>query len=295
MSKLFVPFFAILIVVAFGSCGAQQQKNASDAAENSEKTEQNEAFAIERLSFTAPTDSNQIVSRITIDWPTNDGALSDGVRQHINDRLSQLVPPLVSDEQPAQRYAGNLRDANAMMTFYANISADYLQNEIDEMLAMELPVDEPLAYEIKILKTDEAAHYITYTANVYSYLGGAHPSCIGSTANISKLTNSALTLTVDTARTTELQPILRQGVLHYLYECGDSTATLQTLDDYLLLDGAPIPVPAFAPYLASDGVHFVYQQYEIAPYAMGMPAFVVDYETIKPYLTPEARQLVVDY
>ena len=294
MKKLFVPFFAILIVVAFGSCGARQQKNASDAADNSEKTEQNEAFAIERLSFTAPTDSNQIVSRITIDWPTNGDALADVVRQHINDRLSQLVPPLVSDEQPAQRYTDNLHDANAMMTFYANISADYLQNEIDEMRAMELPVDEPLAYEIKMLKTDEVAHYITYTANVYAYLGGAHPSCIGSTANISKLTNSALTLTVDTARTAELQPILRQGVLHYLYECGDSTATLQTLDDYLLLDGAPIPVPAFAPYLASDGVHFVYQQYEIAPYAMGMPAFVVDYEIIKPYLTPEARKLVVD-
>ncbi len=294
MSKLFVPFFAILIVATFGSCGARQQKNASDAVENSEKTEQNEVFATERLSFTAPTDSNQIVSRITIDWPTNGDALADGVRQHINTMLAQLVPPLVSDEQPAQRYTDNLHDANAMMTFYANISADYLQNEIDEMRAMELPVDEPLAYEIKMLKTDEAAHYITYTANVYSYLGGAHPSCIGSTANISKLTNSALKLTVDTARTAELQPILRQGVLHYLYECGDSTATLQTLDDYLLLDGAPIPVPAFAPYLASDGVHFVYQQNEIAPYAMGMPAFVVDYETIKPYLTPEARQLVVD-
>jgi hypothetical protein len=294
MSKLFVPFFTILIVATFGSCGAWQKKNASDAADNSEKTEQNEAFAIERLSFIAPTDSNQIVSRITIDWPTNDGALADGVRQHINTMLAQLVPPLVSDEQPTQRYTGNLRDANAMMTFYANISADYLQNEIDEMRAMELPVDEPLACEIKILKTDESAHYITYTANVYAYLGGAHPSSHGSTANISKLTNSALTLTIDTARTAELQPILRQGVLHYLYECGDSTATLQTLDDYLLLDGAPIPVPAFAPYLASDGVHFVYQQYEIAPYAMGMPAFVVDYETIRPYLTSEARKLAVD-
>lgn len=294
MKKNLVLFFAILIVVTFGSCGAHQQKNTSAAADDSEKTEQNVAFETEQLSFIAPTDSNQIVSRVTIDWPTNDDALSEGVRQHINDRLSQFVPPLVSDGQSAQRYTGNLHDANAMMAFYANISADYLQNEIDEMLAMELPVYGPLAYEVKILKTDEAAHYITYTANVYSYLGGAHPSCIGSTTNISKLTNSALTLTVDTARTAELQPILRQGVLHYLYECGDSTATLQSIDDYLLLDGAPIPVPAFAPYLASDGIHFVYQQYEIAPYAMGMPAFVVDYETIKPYLTPEALQMVAD-
>ncbi|MBI1315470.1 DUF3298 domain-containing protein [bacterium] len=37
-------------------------------------------------------------------------------------------------------------------------------------------------------------------------------------------------------------------------------------------------------FLSKDGVHFQYSQYEIAPYSMGQPEFVVDWKTIAPYL-----------
>jgi hypothetical protein len=36
---------------------------------------------------------------------------------------------------------------------------------------------------------------------------------------------------------------------------------------------------------------FVYQQYEIASYAVGMPSFTVAYDKLLPYLTPEARKV----
>jgi len=35
-----------------------------------------------------------------------------------------------------------------------------------------------------------------------------------------------------------------------------------------------------------------YQQYEIAPYAAGMPSFVLTYQEVRPYLTKEALQLL---
>lgn len=36
---------------------------------------------------------------------------------------------------------------------------------------------------------------------------------------------------------------------------------------------------------------FEYQQYEIAPYAAGMPSFKVHVNEVKPFLTPEARKV----
>jgi hypothetical protein len=39
-------------------------------------------------------------------------------------------------------------------------------------------------------------------------------------------------------------------------------------------------------------VTFVYQPYEIAPYAVGMPAFTIDFKEIRPYLTVTAQKLL---
>ena len=64
------------------------------------------------------------------------------------------------------------------------------------------------------------------------------------------------------------------------------------LNDHLFVDNGVIPIPAHAPYLAADGVHFIYQQYEIGPYAIGMVSFTVPYAEIKQYPSKEALQLV---
>ena len=50
--------------------------------------------------------------------------------------------------------------------------------------------------------------------------------------------------------------------------------------------------PVADPYMTEQGVHFLYQPYEIAPYAAGMPAFTISYEDIKPYLTIGALKLI---
>ncbi|MDE6438615.1 MAG: RsiV family protein, partial [Muribaculaceae bacterium] len=48
----------------------------------------------------------------------------------------------------------------------------------------------------------------------------------------------------------------------------------------------------FPPYFMKDGVVFLYQQYEIACYAAGMPACVIPYSALLPFMTPAARELV---
>lgn len=68
----------------------------------------------------------------------------------------------------------------------------------------------------------------------------------------------------------------------------------EQLLDMLTIEGGidQLPLPFYDPCLTSEGFVFCYQQYEIAPYAMGMPAFTVSYEKILPYLTDEAKSLL---
>jgi hypothetical protein len=53
-----------------------------------------------------------------------------------------------------------------------------------------------------------------------------------------------------------------------------------------------IPLPSAAPAFTKKGLAFIYQQYEIAPYAAGMVNFDIAYDKIRPFLTAEAQALL---
>lgn len=44
--------------------------------------------------------------------------------------------------------------------------------------------------------------------------------------------------------------------------------------------------------MTEEGFAFIYQQYEIAAYAMGMPTDIISYQQVKPYLTEWAKELL---
>ena len=48
------------------------------------------------------------------------------------------------------------------------------------------------------------------------------------------------------------------------------------------------------PVLTPEGLRFVYQQYEIGPYALGMVEFTVPYADVKSCLTKEAVELALE-
>jgi hypothetical protein len=52
-----------------------------------------------------------------------------------------------------------------------------------------------------------------------------------------------------------------------------------------------IPVPKTPPYIIEDGILAVYQQYEIAPYAAGMPSVKFSRKDLEPIMTGWAKRL----
>ena len=311
---------ASCLLTALGSCKSATTKAATeevqtdsvDSTSTAEKT-----LATDSIQFTKASKDSTITSHIVIDYPSGDNDLDIAVRKYIAQELSDLHLPGISDEPTTQKNPkfkgsldnqeggkqgdkegnkqgdkeGTLEKGKELVDFFGNSNYQYLENELKEIKQYSGDAEIHMCYEANIRKTGETAHYLIYNSNTYAFLGGAHGSASDYSVNIDKTTGKVLKETVDTTQVKALQPILRKGVLRYFKAQGEKDVTEKNLSDYLFIEKGIIPLPKYAPYLAKDGVHFIYQQYEIGPYAMGMVSFVVPYSDIKAFLTAEALRL----
>ena len=53
-----------------------------------------------------------------------------------------------------------------------------------------------------------------------------------------------------------------------------------------------LTLPEAEPYFTEEGLSFIYQQYEIAAYAYGMPSFTIPYDKVKKYLNVTGLRLL---
>ena len=92
----------------------------------------------------------------------------------------------------------------------------------------------------------------------------------------------------------ELAQLIKEGVRSYFKDGEQDVATDEALKDMLIgVDNVnAIPLPSNAPSFTKQGLTFVYQQYEIAPYAAGIINFDLPLDKVRPYLTKEAAELI---
>lgn len=89
----------------------------------------------------------------------------------------------------------------------------------------------------------------------------------------------------------EIQPLLRGGLLQYFADCGEEI-TDDELNDLLFIErGELIPLPVSEPYPSADGITFIYNQYEIASYAMGMPEFTISWDDAEAFQIYELNKM----
>lgn len=252
------------------------------------------SLATDSIVFNEKSDSTA-ECKIIVDYPTGDDSLAMGVRNYIARELSGAYLPLVnadSDRNAYAIYSGNIDNGKDVVSYYGKGTLKYLKEQCRQLREAGMGEVPHLSYEVSVRKTYENNAYVTYTTSTYSFLGGAHGSALTYSVNIAKSSADVVEQIVDTTKTLDLQPLLRAGVVRYLKSNGDKNITEKNLGDYLFVENGVVPLPANTPYLAKDGVHFVYQQYEIGPYAMGMVTFTVPYPKIKQFLTKEAKTLI---
>lgn len=183
-------------------------------------------------------------------------------------------------------YRGDKDNLQAMVDFYGRSHVDSLRAMMDE----DFPPYAELCFDATVEKVFETEKVVTYELTLYVDFGGAHPSTQVLGATFCK--DDGTQLTWDIIRKEQrvaFNDLLRQMLKDYFNADTDDELmdNLQGVDKL-----SRIPLPATPPHMTKDGITIIYQQYEIAAYAMGMPGDIIPYEKMKPYLTDKAKRLI---
>lgn len=232
-----------------------------------------------------PVDSSVVVPD-TISFSQTDGKMSCKIVTLVpDDAVKQAVGEWLN-EQFGKTYTGDMTDIKAMVDFYGKSHLDSLRSIFEE----GVPDYAELCYDASMEYVFETEKVVTYELTIMLDLGGAHPTTtvVGATFN----KGDGKQLTWDIVRKDchpQLLDITREMLKDYFNAKSDDE-----LMEYLQIEGdlTTLPLPTTPPYMTLEGITLIYQQYEIAPYAAGMPCGIISYERIRPCLTDYAQELV---
>lgn len=221
-----------------------------------------------------------IEAHIYVEFPEDDNPLlQNAVAEYVSETLGGT-------------YEGTLESGDSIVGFYgkktyAQLKALYDANKPGEGFTYTR------SYEIK--KETDTTTYFTYVSCMDEFTGGAHGiyTTGGATFRKSDGRRFGWEMLHDTQDETFHQ-LIKKGLMGY-FKAGDMPVES---DDQLRMmlavdaDVDYLPLPQSAPYLSPGGVTFVYQCYEIAPYAAGTPTFTIAYDKLQPYLTSTVKKLI---
>ena len=234
-------------------------------------------------------------------FPTGDEVLSDSVVRWLGGQM-QTLWLTEGTEQAIPAYRGKDKTLKAQAEYYGRTAYGRMQAQAaDELRMMResgFSGSRP-AYHVSMQAKPfcDTSKFLTYKSVQYSFSGGAHGSTSETYATFCKRDGHLLTATLQPACGPQIQPLLRDGLLRYFsaqMEDGQANdLSASNITQYLFADEVAdgIPLPQQMPVMTSDGLLFIYQQYEIAPYAAGILTFTVPYSDIEPYMTDEAKAL----
>ena len=186
-------------------------------------------------------------------------------------------------EQLGGYYTGDATDMQAIVDFYGKALSDTLLQALPDSFSGEV------AYEAEMNKAYETDQFVTYSFTSYLDLGGAHPTSVEAGATFRKSDGRRLSWDIVQQNKSHIFKQMLTETLCDYFGVDDETALNSLLWDS---SSHEVPLPNTPPYLMENGIVVIYQQYEIASYAMGMPGDTIPYERIKPVLTDWAQKLI---
>ena len=208
-----------------------------------------------------------------------------------NATLTNAVCEYIS-EQLGGTYTGPLTSSDSIMAYYGNGQTTRL-NELAK--DMQGSAAAPLYYKQEIKVAAETDTYVTYTDFNEQFLGGAHGS--HSMSGITFRKSDGRRFGYEMLRNTnteDFRKLLKMGLKQYVESTGQKVNDDKQLAEVLFInnDVNYLPLPETPPYLTEKGMAFIYQPYEIAPYAVGSISFTIPYENLKPFLTETVNKLL---
>ncbi len=299
MKKTMLLVVAILVTLCFATgCKTSTPKPVADSLTVDTVADAPDTLAVDSMGYNKKT-IDGLECTIAVDYPSGNDSLAMAVKQFIARELAaRYIPRERTDEEAYLRrypvYKGSVDNGNVLLDYYGAGTMRYFADYRKEMAEFSEESNKlPLSQLIQVRKSKDTPLYVTYSITEDQYMGGAHGSYTYYSVNISKRTFKPVDNMVDSTRIHDLQPMLRKGAMQYLKDCGETSVADSSLNDYLFLpESGLVPLPSHTPWLDNDSLNFVYQQYEIAAYAVGLVSFKIAVKEIKPYLTNEAKALL---
>lgn len=297
-SFLLASFLSVVVAVGcVGGKAPSSNRLVDSVAQNatvskSDKKEKKVSLMLDSIGKSYSTDKGEVdfACAFPVSGPQ---PLVDSLRAYISSELSWGTV-LDGEEVKNLKPYGNAADGKGMVNYYAELAHKNISSILDD-------VEEPVAWKPSVskfvMKDNETSSYVSYLTTYSAYMGGAHGMAICYGLTFDKKTGAALQNILNPKDLKVLQPVLREGLKSYFRSIvepvdgetieglvGDDMAVINTVDGIIQL-------PENGVYLSPEGVVFIYRQYEIGAYAIGMPTFTVPYSKIGKFLSPEARRL----
>ena len=176
----------------------------------------------------------------------------------------------------SENYDGDSQDVTAMVNYEKDEFLDTVNGSPQSRLQHFITLDE------------ENDRYVTYLCENYLYTGGIHGTTSKTGATFNKKTGERFGYEMFVNPDT-VSDIIRNAVkLQYFDPLLEGTDAL--FEETLHSDAAEsFPMPVTEPWIQNDSVFFIYESYEIAPYAFGMPECGLPYLSLKEHLTEAGK------
>lgn len=250
----------------------------------------------------------EVTQQLLVDYPvaTDKSIVADSIRAWLHETLkTSCYPQLEEGAKPDKDFDGNMSDVEGMARYYGELGMKQMLDEVKSDIGDDgeeawIPFGYSNDLEATLLTQTPA--YVTYNTGYSIFTGGAHGLYIVGQETFRKSDGHRMGWElVDTlAARPLLDEMIKDGLTEY-FEAGDDSP-IDNLMEWLMLWDNPdtpdvdesqvIPLPYTPPALTKEGVSFVYQQYEIAAYAAGLPSFVIPYAKAADILTPAAKELL---
>ena len=292
MNKGLLIIGSILAATVMTGCGNKQQDTGSTKADSTqvvEETEKNEdeeaiKLSVKKISKNIKNATGEY--KLIIDFPESDNEiLANAIREYISESLGSTYGG-GEEESKMGSYSGDLADGEQMAKYYFDLKVKEFTKMYNSMKNEGMPDVPQLASEIQITRGYETPKLVTFNFSSYEYGGGAHGGSVGSGMTFRKTDGRRIGW--ELFSTVKMQSILRNGLKEYF-----EVKTDEELENSLSLESIyNIPLPVTPPLFTEKGIVVIYQQYEIAAYAAGMPSFTIPYKDARKMLNNTGKKLI---
>lgn len=267
MKKICLGVFCLTMVLLLASC---QKKHMATSMKG--LADKNLETTVIRCADSLIKKDYSIRVSITAEFPKNS-----------KDALSASVQEWIS-EQLGSTYQGSFAKGKSMLKYYVDKQMKVLD-------AWENGMPGEITYDVRIRKIYETDLLVTYQYEMEGYFGGAHGARAVQGVTFRKVDGRRMDWNIFLPdKSWEVQKLITKTIQKDYFEIEDD----KEFHDALLIGEYEdiLPRPQTCPVYVKDGLSIIYQQYEVAPYAAGMPSCVLPYAQVKPLLSVTGQLLL---